>query len=181
MNEPFIPIILGTARPGRQSQSVAEAVLDVMKQRRMATDLIDVADYPLTATGGDVAAQRLDHYRELVAAADGFIIVAPEYNHGYPGELKLLLDSEFAGYGRKPVGIVGVASGRIGGARMIEQLQQVTTALRMVPVLPSVNVTNVNEAVNERGEFDAGTLDTALDAMLDEVEWFARHLSAARS
>lgn len=181
MNEPFIPIILGTARPGRQSQSVAEAVLDVAKQRQVSADLIDVADYPLTATGAASAAKSLDHYRELVAAADGFIIVAPEYNHGYPGELKLLLDSEFAGYGRKPVGIVGVASGRIGGARMIEQLQQVTTALRMVPVLPSVNVTNVTEAVNAQGEFDTTTLGTSLDDMLEELEWYARQLSAVRS
>lgn len=180
MNEPFIPVILGTARPGRQSQAVAEVVLDVIKQRHVTTELVDVADYLLTATGAEGAGSRLDRYRELVSAADGFIIVAPEYNHGYPGELKLLLDSEFAGYGRKPVGIVGVASGRIGGARMIEQLQQVTTALRMVPVLPSVNVTNVTEAVNERGEFDATTLGTALDDMLAEVEWYARHMGSAR-
>ena len=181
MNEPFLPIILGTARPGRQSQSVAEAVLDVVKQRQVSTDLVDVADYPLTTTGAASAAKSLDHYRELVSTADGFIIVAPEYNHGYPGELKLLLDSEFAGYGRKPVGIVGVASGRIGGARMIEQLQQVTTALRMVPVLPSVNVTNVTEAVSAQGEFDTTTLGTSLDDMLEELEWYARQLSAVRS
>jgi NAD(P)H-dependent FMN reductase len=177
MNEPFLPVILGTARPGRQSRAVAEAVLDAIKQRDATTELVDVADYELTATGAEGTGVPLDRYRSLVAAADGFVIVAPEYNHGYPGELKLLLDSEFAGYRRKPVGFVGVASGRIGGARVIEQLQQVTTALRMVPVLPSVNVTNVNEAMNERGEFDAGTLGTALDEMLDEVQWYARNLS----
>jgi len=181
MNEPLIPVILGTARPGRRSQAVAEVVLDVMKQRHLATDLIDVADYPMASTAAEEAGTRLDHYRELVAAADGFVIVAPEYNHGYPGELKLLLDSEFAGYGRKPVGIVGVASGRIGGARMIEQLQQVVTALRMIPVLPSVNIANVTEAMNERGEFDVAYLGTALDDMLDEVEWYARQLAVARS
>lgn len=181
MNEPFIPVILGTARPGRQSQAVAEAVLDTIKQRGIATELVDVADYSLTATGVEGAGLPLDNYRALVAAADGLVIVAPEYNHGYPGELKLLLDSAFAQYGRKPVGFVGVSSGRIGAARMIQQLQQVTTALRMIPVLPSVNVTNVSEAMNERGEFDAGTLGTALDEMLDRVAWFTRNLSLATS
>lgn len=55
--------------------------------------------------------------------ADGLVIVSPEYNHGYPGEMKLMLDQLYKEYNRKPVGICGVSSGALGGARMVEQLR----------------------------------------------------------
>ena len=139
----------------------------------------DVADYRLNGTGDDDPG--LARYREVVAAADGLVIVAPEYNHGYPGELKLLLDSEYGAYVRKPVGLVSVSSGRIGGTRMVEQLRLVTTALRMVPVSPALHVVDVDQALDTAGRFASPTLEGVANAMLDEVEWFARALAPARA
>jgi len=179
MTDLFIPALLGTARRGRRSAAVADAVVDLMTQRSVATSLIDVADYRLTATGEAVAG--LERYRESIAAADGLIIVAPEYNHGYPGELKLLLDSEFAAYVRKPVGLVTVSSGRIGGARLAEQLRLLTTALRMVPVSPALHVIDAEEAITATGRFSSTSLEQVANEMLDEVMWFAEALAPARA
>ena len=106
------------------------------------------------------------------------MIVAPEYNHGYPGELKLLLDSEYAAYVRKPVGLVSVSAGLIGGARMTEQLRLVVTALRMIPVSPAVHVTEVEEALDRRGRFASPSLEAVASEMLDEVEWYASVMRA---
>ncbi len=179
MSDLFIPTLLGTARKGRRSAAIAEALIDLMKQRSLMTDLIDVADYRLTATGDDAAG--LDRYRELMAAADGLVIVAPEYNHGYPGELKLLLDSDFSAYARKPVGLVTVSSGRIGGARLAEQLRLLTTALRMVPVSPALHVVDAEQAVAEDGRLASPSLEQVAIDMLDEVVWFAEALAHARA
>ena len=179
MSDIFIPTILGTARNGRRSLAVAEAVMDLMKQRSLMTSLIDVADYRIAATGDNAAG--LDRYREIVAAADGLIIVAPEYNHGYPGELKLLLDSDFSAYVRKPVGLVAVSSGRIGGARLAEQLRLLTTALRMVPVSPALHVVDVDRAITEDGQLASPSLEQVANDMLDEVSWFAEALAPARA
>jgi len=179
MSDLFIPTLLGTARKGRRSAAIAEALIDLMKQRSLMTGLIDVADYQLTATGDDDV--DLDGYRELMAAADGLIIVAPEYNHGYPGELKLLLDSDFAGYVRKPVGLVTVSSGRIGGARLAEQLRLLTIALRMVPVSPALHVVDAERAVSEDGRLASPSLEQVAIDMLDEVVWFAEALAPARA
>lgn len=181
MHTPNIPVILGTARPGRKSAAVAAHVVDVLKSRNVTTDLIDVADYALTGTGQTSGGLSLDHYREVIAAADGFVIVAPEYNHGYPGELKLLLDSEYAGYVRKPVGFVSVSSGLIGGARVTEQLRLVAAALRLIPVAPAVHVTEVEDALDDQGRFSSASLADVLTTMLDEVKWFARTLTPARN
>ncbi|MDJ0791143.1 MAG: NAD(P)H-dependent oxidoreductase [Acidimicrobiia bacterium] len=176
-----IPVILGTARPGRRSESVAELVIDTLKQRGVTTELIDVADYELNGTGLPAQGLSRDHYREIITGADGFVIVAPEYNHGYPGELKLLLDGEYNGYVRKPVGFVSVSTGLIGGARMTEQLRLVATALRMVPVSPAVHVTEVAEALDANGGFAEDSPAEVLAAMLGEVEWFASALTPART
>lgn len=174
MTDLFIPVILGTARPGRRSASVAAHVVDSIKQRGVRTDLIDVADFDLTATHGPSV--DLGGYRAVMSEADGLVIVAPEYNHGYPGELKLLLDSEATAYRRKPVGFVSVSAGLIGGARMIEQLRLVTLALRMIPVSPAVHVSQVEQAMDATGAFASESLQRVLDDMLDEVVWYATAL-----
>jgi NAD(P)H-dependent FMN reductase len=180
MSAAFVPVILGTARPGRRSEAVAHHVLDTILRRNLGSELVDVADYAVTGTGRDTAAGRLDVYAEIVESADGIVIVAPEYNHGYPGELKLLLDSQGPAYARKPVGYVSVSAGLMGGARMVEQLRLVTTALRMIPVSPAVHVSEVGDAFDADGSFASSSLQDVLDAMLDEVEWYSRVMAAAR-
>lgn len=181
MPELSIPVILGTARRGRRSESIALHVAEVIGQRGLATQLVDVADYAITGTGHLSAAKSLETFGETIASADGIVIVAPEYNHGYPGELKLLLDSQGQAYARKPVGFVSVSSGLLGGARMVEQLRLVATALRMVPVSPAVHVSEVTDALDDQGRFRSVSLRAVLDSMLDEVDWFARTLALTRT
>lgn len=176
-----IPVLLGTARPGRESADVAAIVLKAVEGLGVATDLIDVADYPISGTEDPDESARVDKYRRLVADADGFVIVVPEYNHGYPGELKLLLDSAYDEYNHKPVGLVSVSSGLIGGARVTEQLQLVALALEMVPVSPTVHVRQVDDAIGDDGRFAEEGLRDVLSKMLSELHWYASVLSPARA
>lgn len=181
MQDLFIPVILGTARNGRRSETVAERVVDTLKQRGVATELIDVADYPIAATTGESSGTSLDVYRDLMQRADGLVLVVPEYNHGYPGELKQLLDAEYGAYVRKPVGFVSVSAGMIGGARLVEQLRLVAAALRMVPVAPAVHVPEVADTMKNDSGFGPESLEGVLTTMLDEIEWFAAVLTPARA
>ena len=48
--------------------------------------------------------------------ADALVVVSPEYNHGYSGLLKHVLDSCLKEYIHKAVGIVGVSAGPFGGS-----------------------------------------------------------------
>lgn len=171
MGDLSLPVILGTARPGRRSAVVADHVVDAVKGRGILTDLVDVADFRLTGTGTEGAGRPVDAYREIITGATGLVVVAPEYNHGYPGELKLLLDSEFRAYHRKPVGLVAVSNGRLGGARMSGQLVQVFAALGMIPVAPVVHVPMVADAFDAAGELLVPGLGESVGRMLDEIEW----------
>ena len=88
----FIPLILGTAREGRQSENVARFVLEQTKKRAdVEAELIDVRELPMKLD--DAGEQMKDpKFSAAIERCDGLIIVTPEYNHGYPGLLKHALD-----------------------------------------------------------------------------------------
>jgi len=117
----YIPIILGTARQGRQSEKAARFILREALAASLESEIIDVRDHRIAATDNTGSSPQAQRLAEKVKRADGFIIVSPEYNHGYPGELKMMLDMLFWAYAKKPVGICGVSSGPWGGARVVER------------------------------------------------------------
>jgi NAD(P)H-dependent FMN reductase len=180
-NKLFIPILLGTGREGRRSEVVAKFVLQVVQEHsqkyNLETELFDIRD-GLTRTGE--TGKKFSAYQELIKRADGLIVVAPEYNHGYPGELKLVLDQLYEEYNRKPIAFCGVSAGPIGGARMIEQLRLVAIELQMVPIRNAVYFGNVSDLFNEKGEVKNLSYADRLIKMLDELIWYARVLKYGR-
>jgi NAD(P)H-dependent FMN reductase len=94
----FIPVILGTTRKGRASENVAKFVYgEVQKRTEVESELIDICELAF-ATDDAGEAIKLARFSEIVERADGLILVVPEYNHGYPGLLKHVLDSNLKEY-----------------------------------------------------------------------------------
>lgn len=147
MKKPSITVVLGTARKGRRSEKVTQAIVDILKKRKdLTVQLADVKDY---AFGKTIPAweenKKTQPWRDLVQKTDGFLIVAPEYNHGYPGELKLLLDQELKGYSGKSVVVCGVSSGGFQGARVVENLLPVLRELGLLISYYSLYVGHVGD------------------------------------
>jgi NAD(P)H-dependent FMN reductase len=174
----FFPVILGTARKDRKSAPVANFVVEELMRHGHKTELVDVAEFDLSFTRQGRGSSAIDDFRRTVDAADGLIIVAPEYNHSYPGELKLLLDEGGREFARKPVGFVAVSAGGFGATRMVEALRLVALALRLVPVGDSVNVSRVS--LDPDGGFTDERATGSLENMVAEMSWFADALSPAR-
>ncbi|MEA2715396.1 MAG: hypothetical protein QOG91_424 [Candidatus Parcubacteria bacterium] len=173
-----IPVILGTAREGRQSEKVARFVRDRAAVYGFDSELVDVRDYLQMHT----EEKPMEKWKAKAAAADGFIIVSPEYNHGYPGELKIFLDSAYDEYARKPLAIVGVSSGLIGGARMIEQLRLVCTELGMVMCRAPAFFQRVKTLFDEQGNLEnREEWEKKIEHLCTEVEWYAKALKAGRN
>lgn len=149
----FIPIIAGTTRQESKTQHVARFVEEVIsKETNVSTQLVDINTLDLSdGEDGDLE-EKNKSFIETIEKADGYIIVAPEYNHSLPGSLKSALDICFEEYNNKAVGFVGVSSGTVGGARMIEQLVGVSKALGLKCVKKDVLVGPVNEKFSEDGE-----------------------------
>lgn len=174
----YIPIISGTAREGNNTQKVARFVLEKVKEFGLETQLLDVKDFPETATGKESKA--LDEVGEKLRKAEGFLIVSPEYNHGYPGELKLFLDYFYEEFNRKPIGFCGTG-GTLGGGRMVEQMRLVAIELQMVPIRNAVYFMQVKTLFDEQGNLkDPSLYKKGIENMLEELVWYAKALKTAR-
>ena len=176
----FLPVILGTPRQERWSEPVAKFVTAQLALRPgVETTLVDVRDLPLPVTGAGEDIK--DHaFSELCMRADGFVIVAPEYNHGYPGLLKHALDTNLKEYIHKPVGICGVSAGGFGGTRVIENLLPVMRELGLVTIFWDGNFSNVRTLFGPDGQ----PLDPAyvrrIRKFAKELIWMAKVLRYGR-
>jgi NAD(P)H-dependent FMN reductase len=176
----FIPIILGTPRQGRVSEHAARFVLEEVRKREgVETELIDVRDLKLPITDAGEAIKD-PAFSATVTRADALIIVAPEYNHGYPGLLKHALDSNLKEYIHKAVGICGVSAGPFGGARVIENLVPVMRELGLVTIFWDVNFTNADKAFDASGKLIDEAYVKRFDKFVKELIWMAKVLRHGR-
>ena len=182
----FIPVLLGTAREGRRSITVAQFLCEEVGSRPdTEVMLVDIRDHLRSMTlppddpGG--ADEHETEWKRIMARADGLIIVTPEYNRGYPGELKLLLDSLEEEYVHKPLLVAGVSSGLWGGRHVTEHLRSVAGALRMVTVGINLYFPKAKELLDEQGVFqNREEHRKRLAKPLEEFFWYAKALKAAR-
>src|SRR3989454_8630672 len=147
----FIPVILGTARMGRMSLHAAQLLTrELGKRAGVETELIDIAQLPLPTNDAGEAIKDTG-FSARMGRADALVIVSPEYNHGYSGLLKHVLDSCLKEYIHKAVGIVGVSAGPFGGSRGIQKPLPVMRGVGLVSIFLDVNFSRVEEMVSEGG------------------------------
>jgi NAD(P)H-dependent FMN reductase len=176
----FIPVILGTARQGRQSEHVANFIVSEMKKRpEIETQLIDIRQLKMRLDDAGEEMKDPD-YAEKMTRADGLVIVTPEYNHGYPGLLKHALDMCLEEYIHKTVGLVGVSAGPFGGSRVIEQLVSVVRELGLAVTFTDVNFSKVRDAFDEEGNLKEEKYVGRVAKFLNELVWMTRVLRYGR-
>ena len=172
-----ITILLGTGREGRQSAKVAKFILAQTKAANFEAKLFDVRDYGSAVTIPSWEKNpRAKKWQTAVKQADALIMVVPEYNHSFPGEFKILLDSLFKEYLKKPVGLCAVSNGAFGGARLAEQLMSVFNYLQMVWVGPPVYFPKVAELFDEAGEIKDEGYQEKLKKLFTDLQWYADKL-----
>ncbi len=153
---------------------------EVEKRPGVETELIDVATLPIPVDDAGEGAKD-PGLAETMNRADALVLVAPEYNHGYPGLLKHVLDTNLPEYIHKAAGIVGVSAGVFGGARMIQNLVPVLRELGLVTIFWDVNVTSVHSRFDEDGSLLDETLLPRIEKFLDELLWMAETLRYGRT
>ncbi|HYO98886.1 MAG TPA: NADPH-dependent FMN reductase [Pyrinomonadaceae bacterium] len=176
----FIPVILGTPRQGRMSEHVARFVLgEARKLAGVESELIDVRELNLPTTDAGEAIKD-EGFSRACKRADALIIVAPEYNHGYPGMLKHALDTNLSEYIHKAVGICGVSAGGFGGARVIENLLPVLRELGLVTIFNDGNFSRVGKVFDESGALLDESYIKYINKFLKELVWMAKVLRYGR-
>ncbi len=178
----FIPTLLGTARKNRESENVANWVCSKMHERDdIETQLFDVCDFHLpqnnygTEIGGD-----FPEWRDAIIRADGLVIVTPEYNHGYPGSMKSVLDLLLKEYIHKAVAFVGVSAGPWGGTRVIEACVPMVRELGLAVTFSDLNFPSVKTKFDDDGKLLDEAYEKRVQSFLDELVWMATTLRWGR-
>jgi NAD(P)H-dependent FMN reductase len=174
---PNLTIIVGSTRPGRAGAPIAQWFaarakdhggfdVNVVDLAELGLPLLDEPNHPRLRA---YTRQHTKDWSAIVDAADAFVFVTPEYNYGYPASLKNAIDYLHHEWQHKPVGFVSYG-GVAAGTRAVQQLKQVVTTLKMLPVFESVNIPFHTQFLDSDGTFHANeVLDQAADAMLDEL------------
>lgn len=188
-----IAVIVGTTRQNRFGDKPAHWILSHLEQRAgVSARLLDLRDFAMPFFEEAVAPARrgttayaheaVQRWTAAIAAADGFVIVTPEYNHGPTAVLKNAIDWVYAEWNRKAVGFV--AYGGALGARAVEQLRTIAIEVQLAPIRAAVHVpTAVLMTHYKGGDVAAGLAELGgpATAMIDDLVWWTAALKRARA
>ena len=177
MSKPTLTIVIGSTRPGRvgpkfatwfRSLAIAHDGFDVefVDLAQLSLPFLDEPSHPRLR---QYVHQHTIDWSRTVERSDAFVFVTPEYNFGYSAALKNAIDYLSQEWADKAVGFVSYG-GVAGGTRAVQQLKQVVTALKMIPVAESVNLPFFTQFIDDSGTVRPNDVMTrSADAMLDEL------------
>jgi NAD(P)H-dependent FMN reductase len=182
-----IGIILGSTRPGRNGEAVANWVLEQAQQRSDADyELVDLLDFELPhldeaipASMGQYANEHTKRWADAIASFDGFVFVTPEYNHSTSGALKNAIDFIYAEWNNKAAGFVSYGSA--GGTRAVEHLRLIMGELQIADVRAQVAFSLATDFQNYSVFTPADYHQANVHAMLDQVVAWSTAMASVRS
>ncbi|GAA3643178.1 NAD(P)H-dependent oxidoreductase [Nonomuraea antimicrobica] len=188
MQKPHLQIVIGSTRPGRAGEAVGDWFRDVaVKHDAFTVELLDLAvvdlplfDEPHHPRLGRYVHEHTKRWSAKVSAGDAYVFVVPEYNRGYNAATKNALDYLCQEWRRKPVGFVGYG-GVAAGARSVQGLVPVVTALGMVPMSRPVHISAIARSMTADGGFTPHQrLGDSAAELLDELAEWAVDLAMTR-
>ena len=182
MDKLLLPVLLGTNRKQRNSVHPARWLLGEMEKRpEIQTRLFDASEFALPHDDyGQAIKDLFPEWRDTIIKADGLVIVTPEYNHGYPGVLKAVLDLLLREYVHKAVAFVGVSAGLWGGTRVIEAMVPMVRELGLAVTFSDLNFPHVQKTFDAEGKLLDAAFEKRAADFLDELVWMSRTLKWGR-
>lgn len=188
-----IQVIIGSTRQGRFGDKPAKWIFGKLKEKEgVEAELIDLRDWPLPFFDEPVSpsmmeGQKADYvsstgkkWAKKVGEADGFLIVTPEYNHGYSAVLKNALDYVYKEWNNKPVAFMSYG-GIAGGTRAVQQLRLVAIELQMIPIRAGVHIPLYWNQLDEKGELKEDSIKGTTETMLTQLIKWVKDLKSIRS
>jgi len=183
-----LPVLLGSMRRDRMGIRAARLVIRTLEERGHDASLVDAMELQLPLLDRmykehpkGQAPENLEKLAALYRAADGFIIVSGEYNHGIQPAMKNLLDHFLEEYFWRPSGIVCYSQGSFGGVRAAMQLRMTLAELGMSSVPSLMPIPSIQNVLSEDDMPAHDWVAKSLARFLNEFEWYARALKAERN
>ena len=190
-----IALIVSSTRSERFADRPAAWAADRLRgqgtNRDVDIDVIDMREHDLPSydvapplfTPRQYPTPSIAEFGRRIDAADAYIVLTGEYNHGYTGVFKNAIDHLHVEFNRKPIAFIGW--GGVGGARVVEQLRTVAIEFGMAPIRPAVHILpDVLMPAMTAPAYSAdlfAPLDDPLDVLIAELMWWATVLSEART
>jgi NAD(P)H-dependent FMN reductase len=176
-----LAVVIGSTRKNRIGEKIATWFAGIAHGHGdFEVDVVDLGSMELPVNMAGDPSGDVEKLRERIAAADAYVIVTPEYNHGYPAMLKLAIDLIYAEWQAKPVGFVSYG-GMSGGLRAVEQLRQIFAEMHAVTIRDVVSLHGVFAMFDEGGNFEPRPgSQAASEKLLDQLVWWATSLRLAR-
>ena len=160
---PRIVSICGTSRPGNYTGMALAIVNDELVQQGISVTPMDAGDLSLSFPG-QPETEDAKKLREAVTESSGVVFATPEYHGGYSAMTKLVIENlGFPSVLRnKPTALLGVAAGRIGAIKSLEQLRAVTSHIGALVLPGSVSIAGVQAAFDEDGTCTDAAVESTL-------------------
>lgn len=179
----MVTIVAGTNRAGSRTLGVARQIEAIYRSMDAETVLLDLAELPPELFRPGAYREKppaFARFADAVLAADGMVVVTPEYNGGFPGVLKYFVDMlKFPeSFEDRPVCFVGLSAGMWGALRPVEQLQQVFGYRNAYLYPKRVFLPRVAKAVDDAGRLTDPTTIERLERQAAGFLEFTRRLGA---
>lgn len=181
-----VAILSGSVRSNRDGNKVAKFAQRMAEARGWNVTQVDPVEFNLPLL--DKMYKEMQNpepkfvkIHDILSEADGFIIVAAEYNHSIPPALKNLLDHFREEYFLKPSGIISYSNGPFGGVRGAEQLKLICLELKTPPIPTSLPISRVHDSILPDGTSVNGDYERRSKKFFDEFEWYMKALKAQRA
>ncbi|WP_133012756.1 NADPH-dependent FMN reductase [Marinomonas flavescens] len=179
-------------RPARLGERVSKACQSFfeLSYPDHEIELIDPLEYELGAVfkphfsySKRAVPQDLDSLADKIRAADGYIMVSPEYNHSMSPALANLLNhfgSSLFSY--KPSAIVTYSSGQWGGMRAAVGMRVFLSELGCLPVSAMVHIPHAQDVFEENGHIsltqDSNHWESYFHRTFSQLIWWAEACKA---
>jgi FMN reductase len=149
-----IVAIKGSVRPGNfTSKALALVTDEIEKNENVNVEVIDPGAMNLPFPGTNGKSEDIKILKEKVASASGVIFATPEYHGSFSSITKLIIEN--LGYpsvlSGKPIALLGIAGGKIGAIKSLEQLRSVCSHVGALVLPGPVSVAKVRELFDEEG------------------------------
>jgi NAD(P)H-dependent FMN reductase len=170
-----IAIIIGSTRPNRNGEAVAQWAHEIAHKRDDAEfELVDIKDFnlplldePISPMMGQYSKEHTKRWSAKIAAFDAYVFVTPEYNHATSGALKNAIDFLYHEWVNKAAGFIGY--GGVGGTRAVENLRLIMAELQVATVRAQVGLSLLTDFENYSVFKPAAQHEKSVSAMLDQV------------
>ena len=177
-----ICIISGTNRRNSQTRRVVDLIDKTYQEGGLSPQILDLVDLPeglFTPDAYSSKPESFSSFTDAVLGADGLHVVTPEYNGGVPGILKLFIDMlPFPqSFENKPVAFTGLAAGRWGALRPVEQLQQIFGYRNAHIFNQRVFLPGIGDLLGEDGTLSPGLTADLFRKQIAEFPTYCRNFS----